>query len=173
MHKTQFTSLSTPTDNPAAGSVTPAELGDKGIQQLQEKVFEWKECVQRDRKEQEDKSRAVAMEAKKSHGKSKEISKLTSDLHQAVQEKEVRQIIILFVHIVHALSYCHAYTYNGCWLVCNCFAHWQTMKNELEEMEKMLLTKKEEVSFQNTQIYELRSIVRMWYIKLHSVQCLK
>ena len=49
-------------------------------------------------------------------------------------------------------------------------------KKELEEMEEMFLTKKDEMSVLNsvveskeTEIYELRSMVRMWYIKLHSV----
>ena len=49
-------------------------------------------------------------------------------------------------------------------------ARWQMKKKELEEMEEMFLTKKEEMSVLNsvleskeTEIYELSSIVRMWY----------
>ena len=47
-------------------------------------------------------------------------------------------------------------------------------KKELEEMEEMFLTKKEELSVLKSvlesnvaEIYELRSMVRMWYIKPH------
>ena len=82
-------------------------LGDRGIQRLQEKVFEWKECVQREWKEQEGKSKALVIEARMSHGKSSEISKLRTDFEQAVQEEEVQ--ITLFLHNLHALSSCHAY----------------------------------------------------------------
>ena len=131
-------------------------------------MVQWKECVQRERKEQEDKSRALAMEARMSHGKSKEISRLRSDLQLADQEKKV-QIIILF-HYICMLSIIVMPLCNVSWLVCNCIAHWQMKKKELEEMEEMFLTKKEEMSVLNsvleskeTEIYELHCIVRMWY----------
>ena len=80
-----------------------------GIQQLQEKLLQWKDCVQRERKEQDDKTEStLAMETRMSRAKAHEISRLRSDLEQAVQEKEV-QIIVSFLHILHVLSYCPAY----------------------------------------------------------------
>ena len=103
VHETQFTIISTHIGNSAVGSsVTPAKLGDRGIQQLKEKVLQWKYFVQRERNKQEDKTRALALEVKMSHGKIQEIAKLRSDLKQAVQEREV-YIIILFLDSLHAL----------------------------------------------------------------------
>ena len=118
MHETEFIIISTHIGNSVTGScVTPATLGDKEVQQLQKKVLQWKDCIQRERKEPDHKTKILlAMEARMSQAKSLEISKLRNDLEQAVQEKEV-QIIILFLHILHALSYCHAYCMcNGSWI---------------------------------------------------------
>ena len=72
-------------------------------------MLQWKDCVQRERKEQDDKTEStLAMEARMSRAKAHEISRLRSDLEQAVQEKEV-QMIILFFLILRVLSYCHTY----------------------------------------------------------------
>ena len=91
MHETEFIIIPTHIGNSFTGScVTPATIGDKEVQQLQKKVLQWKDCVQRERKEQDCQTKSrLALEARMSQAKSLEISKLTNDFEQAVHEKEV------------------------------------------------------------------------------------
>ena len=52
----------------------------------------WKDWVHRTRKEQDEKTSRLAVEASMSRAKSLEISKLKDDLKQAIQEKEVQML---------------------------------------------------------------------------------
>ena len=94
------------------------------------------------------------------------------------QQFKKKRCKLLFYSIIFCmLSVIVMLMCNGNW-ICMQFvivlcAHWQMKKKELEEMEEMFLTKKDEMSVLNsvveskeTEIYELRSMVRMWYIKL-------
>ena len=105
MHENQFTIISTHIVNSAIGSIfSPAKLDDRPIQQLQNKELQQKDGVQKERKEQDDNIKStLAMEVRMSRAKTCEISRLKTDLEQAIQDKEV-QIIILVVHILHIFS---------------------------------------------------------------------
>ena len=70
------------------------QLDDGAIQKLEKKLHEWKDWVQRTRKEQDEKTSRLAMEARMSCAKDCEISKLKDDLNQSIEKKEVQYIIL-------------------------------------------------------------------------------
>ena len=53
----------------------------------------WKDCVEKKRRDQDRDTSILAMETKKSHAKTLEISKLRDDLKTANQQNEVQYVL--------------------------------------------------------------------------------